>query len=180
MKNEISCRIIKDLLPIYIDGLGSEESNLCVKEHLNNCDYCRKECNKISRINNSNNNNNEKKVLIKFKIKIKLIFISVIIISAICISLSIMCNKIQFGWDIISVKEAAGIIIINIGSYFIPMIALLLCWVWKKVSYGSSSYNISSVFFISFLIIVIAIIMNLVFRYVVLLNTYVCLLGRGV
>ncbi|MDD2498630.1 MAG: zf-HC2 domain-containing protein, partial [Desulfitobacteriaceae bacterium] len=33
----MKCEIIKDLLPSYIDGLTSSESNLQIEEHLNNC-----------------------------------------------------------------------------------------------------------------------------------------------
>ncbi|MCR5481756.1 MAG: DUF4825 domain-containing protein [Clostridia bacterium] len=39
--NEISCNIIKDLLPLYIEGLTSEESNSLIEEHLKECEACR-------------------------------------------------------------------------------------------------------------------------------------------
>ena len=39
--NKIPCAIIKDLLPLYIDGLTSEETNALVEEHLAECDGCR-------------------------------------------------------------------------------------------------------------------------------------------
>lgn len=37
----MKCEIIKDLLPSYIDGLTSSESNLEIEEHLKNCHQCR-------------------------------------------------------------------------------------------------------------------------------------------
>jgi len=37
----MKCEIIKDLLPSYIDGLTSSESNLEIEEHLNNCPQCK-------------------------------------------------------------------------------------------------------------------------------------------
>ncbi|WP_368294374.1 anti-sigma factor [Dehalobacter sp. TBBPA1] len=37
----MKCEIIKDLLPSYIDGLTSPESNLEIKEHLNHCPQCK-------------------------------------------------------------------------------------------------------------------------------------------
>ena len=37
----MKCEIIKDLLPSYIDGLTSSESNLEIEEHLKNCHQCK-------------------------------------------------------------------------------------------------------------------------------------------
>ena len=39
-----SCDIIKDLLPLYIDGACSDESARAVKEHLEECDGCKEAC----------------------------------------------------------------------------------------------------------------------------------------
>ncbi len=36
----MKCEIIKDLLPSYIDGLTSPESNITIQEHLDNCSQC--------------------------------------------------------------------------------------------------------------------------------------------
>ena len=38
---EISCNVIKDLMPSYIDEICSEESRSLVDEHLKNCEQCR-------------------------------------------------------------------------------------------------------------------------------------------
>ena len=42
MKNKIPCEIIKDLLPTYLEELTSAESNDLIKEHLAECESCRK------------------------------------------------------------------------------------------------------------------------------------------
>lgn len=39
----ISCEIIKDLLPLYHDGVCSKESTNIVEEHLKQCENCRHE-----------------------------------------------------------------------------------------------------------------------------------------
>lgn len=39
----ISCEIIKDLLPLYHDGVCSEDSKKAVEEHLLQCENCRVE-----------------------------------------------------------------------------------------------------------------------------------------
>lgn len=40
---DITCEIIKDLLPLYVDGSLSEDSRKLVKEHIDSCDECRKD-----------------------------------------------------------------------------------------------------------------------------------------
>lgn len=36
-----NCEIVKDLLPMYIDGLCSDTSNKLVKQHLSTCSHCK-------------------------------------------------------------------------------------------------------------------------------------------
>ena len=38
---KISCEIIKDLLPLYQDGICSDESRKLIEEHLQSCDECK-------------------------------------------------------------------------------------------------------------------------------------------
>ena len=38
----MNCEIVRDLLPLYEDGLCSEESRGAVEEHLKSCEACRK------------------------------------------------------------------------------------------------------------------------------------------
>lgn len=40
---KISCEIIKDLLPLYNDGVCSSESTVMVEEHLTQCENCKAE-----------------------------------------------------------------------------------------------------------------------------------------
>ena len=39
---KISCNIIEDLLPLYVDDAVSEDSRQLVEEHLKECASCRK------------------------------------------------------------------------------------------------------------------------------------------
>lgn len=41
--NNVSCKIIQDLLPLYCDGVCSEESQNMIREHLQTCDKCKEE-----------------------------------------------------------------------------------------------------------------------------------------
>ena len=41
--NNVTCEIIRDLLPLYCDGVCSEESRELIQSHLHGCDKCREE-----------------------------------------------------------------------------------------------------------------------------------------
>ena len=40
---KISCEIIKDLLPLYLDGVCSNDSKTLLEEHFAECDNCKAE-----------------------------------------------------------------------------------------------------------------------------------------
>lgn len=39
--NKISCEVIQDLIPLYIEKISSKESNRLVEEHMQECEECR-------------------------------------------------------------------------------------------------------------------------------------------
>lgn len=41
MKGPIPCEIINDLLPLYVDGLTCDETNRQIREHMESCEPCR-------------------------------------------------------------------------------------------------------------------------------------------
>ena len=42
MKNDLTCEVVQDLLPSYVDGLISDVSNQAVEQHMKTCESCRK------------------------------------------------------------------------------------------------------------------------------------------
>lgn len=42
MKNEISCNIVQDLLPNFIEKLTSNETNEAIEKHIATCEYCKR------------------------------------------------------------------------------------------------------------------------------------------
>lgn len=42
-RKEISCHIIRDILPLYLDGVVSDDTRTMVEEHLETCSNCQKE-----------------------------------------------------------------------------------------------------------------------------------------
>lgn len=51
----ISCEIMKDLLPLYYDGVCSSESKVMVEEHLTHCENCKAELKEMDAELPSNN-----------------------------------------------------------------------------------------------------------------------------
>ena len=43
-RNEITCNVIVDLLPLYQEGACSEDSKMLIEEHLQTCEECRQLC----------------------------------------------------------------------------------------------------------------------------------------
>lgn len=46
---KVSCNIIKDILPLYLDDVVSEDTKEMVDEHLESCDSCREEAEMLKR-----------------------------------------------------------------------------------------------------------------------------------
>ena len=40
MKNDLSCAVVRDLLPAYAEGLTAPETNEAVERHLAHCPEC--------------------------------------------------------------------------------------------------------------------------------------------
>ena len=39
---DISCDVIRDLIPLYIDDICSEQSKRLIEDHIDECENCRK------------------------------------------------------------------------------------------------------------------------------------------
>lgn len=90
---KISCDIIKDVLPLYLDGVVSEDTREMVEEHLCSCDSCRREAEVLKQDlvlpPMRNLQFSEVKVLKKLKSKFRkkntIIFISAVVIAVLLI-----------------------------------------------------------------------------------------------
>ena len=100
MKNE--CSYVRDVLPLYLEGMVSEETSAFVKEHLENCPECAKEFEgmkagtKVKEISNETQNHLEEEVLksmqtIRKRFQKKVIRVGAII-AAIVIALGVLIH----------------------------------------------------------------------------------------
>lgn len=72
--DKISCYIVKDLMPLYVDEVVSEETAQAVRGHLDQCESCRKEFQMLSKQlsvpSNSNIQEENGRALKRFKWKL--------------------------------------------------------------------------------------------------------------
>ena len=87
MKEKKVCKIIQDLLPNYIEQLTNEETNIYVREHLENCEECNQILNDMEKNISLNNkiDKNEVKYIKKFSYKMKCLTLVILIILAILV-----------------------------------------------------------------------------------------------
>lgn len=100
MNKSNECNIVKDLLPSYIDGLTSKESNNFIKNHLSNCTECKKELDYMKKDNESKNAEKEyinyaKKTQSKFK---ALKIIAVVFMISTIIFLALFLRMVWFNY----------------------------------------------------------------------------------
>lgn len=141
--NKITCNVIKDLLPLYIDDFLSDDSKKLIEGHISNCSDCKKELELLKSFDKrafdkdrfdkdsleANDSSNEeayeiiKGVKNKINSKINRIKISsliIIILSILTYSYLTKVNPIDIerNKDIINLKENRGLITLNIKSNY--------------------------------------------------------------
>ena len=91
------CEIVKDLLPLYADKICSESSKEFVKEHLKECDGCRKELEDYCYNIGIPESDEEKKVFASFSKKLKKRNIIKIVVSvALCLAIVACASYVLF------------------------------------------------------------------------------------
>lgn len=95
----MNCEIIKDLLPTYVDGLTSSESNFAIEEHLKSCDECKQALIQMKTRLNEENVEFNKESIKPFKKLNKRIIQSVLITIAGCIFIvGLYFYLFEIGW----------------------------------------------------------------------------------
>ncbi|GAA0086062.1 hypothetical protein UT300007_25010 [Clostridium sp. CTA-7] len=135
MNNDLSCNVVKDLLPIYLDGIASEETNIYVKKHLSECQLCLNEYKKFYEITEKKNKIvvNEASSIIRFKKRIAASFITVVISSILLISLAMFCFHRESIYNNPTIFEFFSLIVLYIGMYFLPLLGLFVSIIWKQI-----------------------------------------------
>ena len=93
------CKIVQDLLPLYVDKVSSDESNELIEAHLKECDECNKVLN-ILKNEEKVSNVDEKDAIKRFNKKLKRKNLKIIIITILIIILVTF-----LGWRLLYVNE---------------------------------------------------------------------------
>lgn len=97
----MKCEIIRDLLPSYIDGLTSDESNFEVGEHIKGCSKCKVALEEMKAEISAENIEINKEKIRPFKKMNKKVIKAVLITLALCIlAVSIYLYLFAFGWSV--------------------------------------------------------------------------------
>lgn len=84
-KNNLDCKIIEDLLPLYYDGVVNDITKNAVEDHLTDCEKCKKEYEKYSReVFACGDKSTSEEFISLMKKKIKKQIITIIIASMLC------------------------------------------------------------------------------------------------
>lgn len=99
MRNEISCNIVQDLLPSYVDNLTSEETNQSIEMHMQNCTQCREMYNRMKQPEVSEQVNQRKDIdfLKKARSKARLHITVGITVAVIAVILIVLINTFLIG-----------------------------------------------------------------------------------
>lgn len=65
---DVTCEVIKDLIPLYVDDVLSEDSKALVEEHLNMCEKCAEYCKELKEAEPATNKSEDLMVIDAIKI----------------------------------------------------------------------------------------------------------------
>lgn len=133
MKEIVSCEIIKDLLPNYVENVLSDEGNELVKDHIDSCNSCMKE---YEIINATIDINNIEKIKVnylkKVNIRFLIILISLFAVTLTSIILLTFYTEANTQEGILTLIFLIFISIAIIVKFIVPLVGLLFSIVYLK------------------------------------------------
>lgn len=133
MKKIVSCEIIKDLLPNYVENVLSDEGNELVKDHIDSCNSCMKE---YEIINATIDINNIEKIKVNYLKKVNIRFL-IILISLFAITLTFIIlltfyTEANTQEGILTLIFLTFISVAIIVKFIVPLIGLVVSIVYLK------------------------------------------------
>jgi len=132
MKN-IDCNVYKDFLPLYVDGIVSDETKEFVENHLLECEVCRKEVERLSRSVETPTEQSERvleKIKKKLSMKDTLLRGMVLLLVAICLVMGFSENNTILRSIVEDEMNGVGVIDFDLVMYVLPLIlgSFLMEW----------------------------------------------------
>ena len=136
MNGKLTCSIIRDLLPIYIDNMASKETTTCIEEHISTCNECLKKYkeiddNKSERYEVISNDVNSVKTL---RIKVIIYFSIAMIVGLFFTAIAIFCSYNKLSYNNFEGGTLLFYIVIYLGMYFLPILAMFNAIIFRKIS----------------------------------------------
>lgn len=102
MKNELSCEVVQDLLPSYVDSLTSEVTNQSIETHIQNCTNCSEIFNRMKQLEVSEQTTQKQDIdfLKKTRSKTRLHIVMGVIIAVIAVIAVVLINAYIIGKDV--------------------------------------------------------------------------------
>ena len=161
MEDNKECSLIKDLFPIYIDNLTTNETNEFINNHFSKCNKCLNEYNNVLKKLQDNDYKNQIKN-IKCRVRSTLmICIGIGILLSVVYMYCYYKENIIHGLNIIDIIP---IILIYIGVYWTPSFALFVSILWKKTIINNTQTLITNIFVIFFMSLIIVQSILFIFR----------------
>lgn len=134
MNTDSSCNVVKDLLPIYLDGIASKESNSYVEKHLKECKSCLNEYTRLCESAKASKQSYARELnLIKdYRKKVNLLTVVGIVASVLLAMLNIYCLYAKEMYRKPTSLELISFFIIYITMYFSFLFTLVTVFIWKK------------------------------------------------
>lgn len=164
MEDNKECSLIKDLFPIYIDNLTTNETNEFINNHFSKCNKCLNEYNNVLQKLQDKGYKNEIK---NIKCRVKSTLMICIGIGILLSTINMYCyykeNIIRELNNIIDI-DMIPLILISIGVYWTPLFALFVSILWKKTIINKTKILIPNIFIIFFMSLIIVQVILLIFR----------------
>lgn len=133
MKENISCEIVQDLLPNYIEGILSNESKELVSNHLDNCVYCKKEHGSMTTVIHIDSFEERRINYLKgIHKKSASILLLCIILSIITFIISVFYSEANFGEGLFTLTLYFIFMIIIIIKFALPLLGAIVSILWYK------------------------------------------------
>ncbi len=133
MKESISCEIVQDLLPNYIEGILSNESKELVSKHLDNCVYCKKEHESMTSVIHLDSFEERRINYLKgIHKKSASILLLCIILSIITFIISVFYSEANLGEGFFTLTLFFILMIIIIIRFLLPLLGAIVSILWYK------------------------------------------------
>lgn len=130
---EISCEIIKDLLPNYIDNVLSDDGKELVNEHIRNCSNCNKEYEIISSNIDINTPHIVKiNYLRKINLRFLIMLILLLVVTVISVILMTFYSEQNFEDGILTLVFLSLVFILIIIKFIVPLFGVVYGIVYLK------------------------------------------------